>query len=108
MLAMPHNLRSEVDNRHRVGDSFSLSYEAAATLSKLFHDPAASFSQSPRHPNRVRSRQLTRLLDLGRLADRQKRLDRLFQECVKARCVEVFGAVADDRDLLKRADLGDL
>ena len=39
--------------------------------------------------------------------DVQERLDRLAQKRIEARRVEVFGGMADDRDLLKGADVGD-
>jgi hypothetical protein len=73
---MSHNLPSKVDNRHCLGDCLNFAGDAAATLNEEDYCPVQLAGRSLFHPL-VPSRQLTRLLDLGRLPDGQECLDRL-------------------------------
>ncbi len=61
----------------------------------------------PRSVPRSRRFQLAGFLQFARSTHTQERFDRLAQEGFKARGVELVERVADDRDLLKRADIRD-
>ena len=96
----------ELDQSNRRHLESALAGDVAATLMREV-SPLSRSSISFGNPADHRSAELARLLELAWFSHVQKRVDRLAQERIEAGSIEIFGGVADDRDLLKGTDFGD-